>query len=312
MTVPVPTGSTTVGESTPPDRGTVINVPMSDEAKAMLNDTVMSNDAVITSLFDLSGKMEALASGQMLGVTSKELDKAVADAASLDATLADADMQMAFAKHGLTPFKSVEGLIKLREALVQAYRDNERVPIETRLKVAELTESLHKLEAKTALVVQAETFRAQTELVEAKHATDMAQIRTDVERETAKITGPVTVMSAGAEAALAKVEIEGKIRTAKINQKLLTRQKRVELFKKSFGNMQEMRRTIYQGLIKPARKWAFLVLLPLIMISNLVADTPGRQNTPVLGQVNRVWDSAYGPIRDGVVRVYRDHNRKSG
>jgi hypothetical protein len=43
-----------------------------------------------------------------------------------------------------------------------------------------------------------------------------------------------------------------------------------------------------------------LICTPLIILSNVVADAPGRGSTPVLGFINTAWDGIYEAVKDGL------------
>lgn len=190
----------------------------------------------------------------------------------------------------------------MRAALVQTYRDNAEVPAEVGVRVAELQTRLEIVEIERDYVVQAELERAREGHITARINAEIAAVRADATKQLEAIKKQMEVLAAGADAETAKVRIESKLHTARIDRSMLRRQKRVEAINKAFESSRQMRSSIWRGAIKPAIR----ILVPLIIIANLVADDPSRSATPVLGQVNAIWDAIYVPIREGIIRVIND------
>lgn len=256
---------------------------ISPELTAILTDELLSNNAAVKGLHAIAEKAGKMQADQLEHMSPSDFDSALASAGSLEEKLALAELQGTLAKFGLTPLNTVEGLIRLREALVQMYRDNTLVPAETRVQAAELRTALGVIEVKHDFVLATE-----------KHRQDLANVTAELDLERAR-----------AEAQVERVEIAGRRQTAIIHSKLLERKKQTEYLAEWAELLRSRRHTIWRGLLRPAVRTFAAVSIPLVLVSNLVADDSQYRDTFVLGAVNDVWDTAWTPIQAGVIRIVR-------
>ncbi len=260
---------------------TTRSAEISPELSNVLSDELLSNNDAVRGLHAIAEQAGRLQADQLQQMSPADFDSALASAGSLDEKLALAELQGTLAKHGLTPLNTVEGLIKLREALVQMYRDNSIVPAETRVQAAELRTALGVIEAKHDFVIATEQHR----------------------QDLAKLTAKLDIERAEAEAAVERVDIAGRRETAVIQTKLQHKNTQAEYLAEFGAVLKRRRRALWKGFARPAITAALLFLAPLVLVANLVADGPQYRETFVLGAVNNAWDASYLPVRAGVVRV---------
>ena len=159
-----------------------ISTSMSPELTETLTSRVLGNDQVLAQLHNITERAARIADERVATMSTPELDSAVAG--SREDKLALAELETGLAKYGLTPLDTVAGLIKLRRALVEAYRDNELVPVQTRLAAWKLTHELQILEAKQSHATAAERNRA--EISSINSALDLDTAAVDARENTVK------------------------------------------------------------------------------------------------------------------------------
>jgi len=65
------------------------------------------------------------------------------------------------------------------------------------------------------------------------------------------------------------------------------------------------RQTVLANFNLPAVKYTAIGAALLIAVANVVDDNPEYRGTPVLHQINSVWDAAYDPIYEGIVYKFQ-------
>ncbi len=260
-------------------------------------DPLLNGSELEDALQRLASNAKQMASQNLHGMSASAFDREVLGTGDddLDARLLDAELKGTLAKHGLTPLDTIEGLSKLREFLVAAYRDTKLVEPETALKALQVGMEIQKIEA------------TQTSLVVAhQHRVDVERIKADTERKVTQARGHATVATANADSHIESTQAMSKARSADIDRKLMDDVKKTEAYQKMLVNRRNRRRTQWNQDIKPRVRLALKIGIPLVLASNLIADAPERATTPVLAQVNEVWDAVYLPLREGVVRTVND------
>lgn len=245
-------------------------------------------------LAQLAERANSLATENAQGMTRADFETELSAKDDLTRML-DADTRATYAKYGLKPVDTVEGLTALRVFLVDAYRDSQVVRPQTQLAVTKIQLEIAQIEAASTLLINAHRFKAELDEVKAGTAVQVEQA-----------AAGATVASAQADAHTTTVGATSQTRSADIDLQLMDDVKRTERYRKQLANQRELWRLRWNHRIKPTVKFAVPSLIFLTLLSNLVADDPARANTPVLGLINNAWDGAYEPVRDGVVRVYHD------
>lgn len=271
----------------------------------------LDNEPVLATITRMAQKTKSLSQEQLAAMGTKEFDETVLPQGGLEETLALSEVLGTLVKHGLTPLNTpngpntVEGFSKLQAALVQAYRDNELVPTEVRLKAAELEKSLDIITTTRAFVVQAEQFKARTSAILAERDATMAVSQAQADTVVGSLAQQNRLLREAATTKQERVQIASISKSADIDAEVLKLKKQAEAIKKR----RAARRERAQALVGPYKRRAKMLIIVLVCIANLVADTPGREQTFVLGRVNRMWDAVYTPLRDGVLNTY--HNVRS-
>lgn len=248
----------------------------------------------------LAGSAQQMASQHAGGMSATAFDEQLlGNEGDLDARLIDAELKGTLAKHGLTPVDSIEGLTKLREFLVAAYQDTRLVEPQTAMKAMQIGMEIQKIEATQASVILAH-----------QHTVETDRIRSETEQRVTQAKANATVATAQADSHVETIQAKGKTKSADIDDKLMTDTKHTEEVAKLLANRRRRRRIIWSESIKPKAKLVFLIGVPLIIASNLIADAPERESTLLFGQVNTVWDAVYMPLRDGTVRTFNDMTNK--
>jgi hypothetical protein len=263
------------------------------ELREFLSSNVLSNDQVTAQLRKVAERAAKLAEADVETMTTIDLDAAVGGTS--DEKMIWTELQLGLAKYGYPPTGTVDSLVKLRQALVDAYRDNELVPIQTRLRAAELGVELNKVEVLQETVIAIAKARALTDLTTEQSKQHIARIEAQTNYRTAEV-----------KAGAANVALNRQEARNYVDQGLVHRRTAAYRFGQQLDAASELRQVFWSKVAMPTVKVMLVVLVPLVLIANLVADDPRRTETPVLGTVNNVWDAMYMPVRDGVVRVFEE------
>lgn len=256
---------------------------------------LLSEPELQAAIDRLAQNAQKMASAHADGMSAAAFDKELSTGDGLDARLIDAELKGTLAKHGLTPLDTIEGLTKLREFLVAAYRDTRLVEPETALKAMQISMDVQKIEATHASVILAH-----------QHSVETKRIEEETKQKVAAAQANATVVNAQADAHVGTIAAKSKVKSADIDDKLMSDTKHTEEVDKLLANRRRRQKIVWQQSTKPKIKLALKIAIPLILASNLIADGPGRHSTPVFGQVNTVWDAVYMPLRDGTVRTFND------
>lgn len=116
--------------------------------------------------------------------------------------IAMAEFDVLLAKHGQTPARSVEGIVALRQMLVDAFKDNSLVPQQVQLELKELNQSIAVLEE----TYQSHLERSINESEAAAITSQQEREQADIDLKVTKAKGEVTVGTAEVEAKEQNVE----------------------------------------------------------------------------------------------------------
>lgn len=143
-----------------------------------------------------------------------------------------------------------------------------------------------------------------------QHTVETTRIQEETKQKVTAAQASATVVNAQADAHVGTIQAKSKVKSADIDDKLMSDTKHTEEVAKLLANRRLRRSIIWEQSAKPKIKLVLKIAIPVILASNLIADAPERTATPLFGQVNSGWDAIYMPLREGAVRTFNDMTTK--
>lgn len=228
--------------------------------------------------------------------------------------LAIAERDKAIAQAGLVPDNTVQGKIEFLKFAMQAFIDSKLVPIQ-------LTQTFREIELKIRVLdeTSSETIRkAQAEAEEARIKAEMATGVAARGKEVATKRGQFDLehldkdlgVQSQALDVKRKEQSVGIIKEAikvQVEEEAVPRfERRVRLLRRAQETQLDI--DAIKRISRPLVSAVITGCLLLIILSNLVADAPGRENTFFLGLINDIWDGLYDVlVKDGILRIFRHY-----
>lgn len=229
------------------------------------------------------------------------------DSLTEEQRIAMAEFDVLLAKHGQTPARSVEGIVALRQMLVDAFKDNSLVPQQVQLELKELNRSIAVLEE----TYQSHLERSINESEAAAIASEQEREQAGIELKVTKAKGEVTVGTAEVEAKEQNVENKLRAGIADNNEGILGKTLDNDRLAKAIEAHKDSLRIIWQKAVRPILRPTIktIVIVTIIgMTFSYFVETSGTEMYAILRPVNSLRHFIFDPIWGTIVKKFPQAN----
>lgn len=221
--------------------------------------------------------------------------------------IAMAEFDVLLAKHGQTPARSVEGIVALRQMLVDAFKDNSLVPQQVQLELKELNQSIEILEA----TYQSHLKRSTNESEAAAITSQQEREQADIDLKVTKAKGEVTVGTAEVEAKEQNVENKLRAGIADNNEGILGKTLDNDRLAKAIEAHKDSLRIIWQKAVRPILRPTIKTIIIVTIIGmtfSYFVETSGTEMYTILKPVNSLRHFIFDPIWGTIVKKFPQAN----
>lgn len=221
--------------------------------------------------------------------------------------IAMAEFDVLLAKHGQTPARSVEGIVALRQMLVEAFKDNSLVPQQVQLELKELNQSIAVLEE----TYQSHLERSINESEAAAITSQQEREQADIELKVTKAKGEVTVGTAEVEAKEQNVENKLRAGIADNNEGILGKTLDNDRLVKAIEAHKDSLRIIWQKAVRPILRPTIKTIIIVTIIGmtfSYFVETSGTEMYTILKPVNSLRHFIFDPIWGTIVKKFPQAN----